>query len=76
MDGIFGPATDSAVRSYQAGPAQHITPDGRGTGNRHRARQLALSPPLAFDAERLSSLPRGDNSMLRQHRVDELLKIR
>ncbi len=28
VDAIFGPATDSAVRAYQADPAQHITPDG------------------------------------------------
>jgi len=28
VDVIFGPATDSAVRFYQADPAQHTTPDG------------------------------------------------
>jgi peptidoglycan hydrolase-like protein with peptidoglycan-binding domain len=28
IDGVFGPAKDSAVRAYQANPAQHRTADG------------------------------------------------
>jgi len=28
IDGVFGPATASAVRAYQSNPAQHLTADG------------------------------------------------